>query len=438
MAKTLEGLRDNVFWFNQKMTGNKIANHLHDISIILSENGSSLSQAQNEKNLGQILSHSVSSVPYYYGLRQFSTLDDFPVVEKQIIRTAYNSFRSLSFKDADLFTAVTSGSTGTPFRIYQDKNKKLRNYADTLYFAGLAGYEPGQKLIYLKIWVSEKMKNRLVYRLQNMVPVDVIHFNDREIEKLIADMKSDRSTFSLLGYASALELICQYLDRTGHGPVKANVKSVIGISESLNDYTIQSFKKYFGVPAVSRYSNLENGIIAQQTPDSSGRFLVNTASYHVEILKMDSDERAVDGEPGRIVVTDLFNYAMPMIRYDTGDVGSIIKDASAPGRKYLATVEGRKLDLLYDTRGNLVSSYIVYKNMWQYTEIDQYQLIQERGKEYTFKINCRDAFTREDQLVSEFKTYLGKDADFKIEYVSEIPLLASGKRKKIVNNYIKS
>ncbi len=153
---------------------------------------------------------------------------------------------------------------------------------------------------------------------------------------------------------------------------------------------------------------------------------------------MDSDEQAEDGEPGRIVVTDLFNYAMPMIRYDTGDIGSMITDASSPGKKYLATVEGRKLDLLYDTGGNLVSSYIVYKNMWQYTEIDQYQLIQEGEKEYTFKINCRDTFTRQEQLVKEFKTYLGQDADFSIEYVSEIPLLSSGKRKKIVNNYIKS
>ncbi len=45
---------------------------------------------------------------------------------------------------------------------------------------------------------------------------------------------------------------------------------------------------------------------------------------------------------------------------------------------------------------------------------------------------------REEELISEFKTYLGEDATFSIEYVSEIPLLASGKRKKIVNNYIRS
>ena len=196
-------------------------------------------------------------------------------------------------------------------------------------------------------------------------------------------------------------------------------------------------EKYFGVPVHSRYSNLENGIIAQQEAGSKGRFLINTASYHVEILKMDSDQNAGEGELGRIVITDLFNRAMPMIRYDTGDIGAMECDPGNESKRYLSTVEGRKLDLLYDTGGALISSYLVYKNMWQYPEIDQYQLVQESADQYTFRINTRGSFEKERQLVDEFKSFLGQDADFRLEYVSEIPLLASGKRRKIVNNYIK-
>jgi phenylacetate-CoA ligase len=73
--------------------------------------------------------------------------------------------------------------------------------------------------------------------------------------------------------------------------------------------------------------------------------------------------------------------------------------------------------------------------MWQYTEIRQYQLIQNGEKEYLFKINVGETFERETQLVEEFKAYLGDDAVFQIEYVKEIPLLDSGKRRKLVNNY---
>lgn len=73
--------------------------------------------------------------------------------------------------------------------------------------------------------------------------------------------------------------------------------------------------------------------------------------------------------------------------------------------------------------------------MWQYTEIEQYQLVQYGPKNYLFKINISKPFSRKDQLEQEFIKYLGADADFKIEFVDEIPLLASGKRKKIVNTF---
>lgn len=336
-----------------------------------------------------------------------------------------------------MFSVTTSGSTGTPFQTYQDPIKRARNSADTIYFAGKAGYQIGSRLIYLKIWVREKMRKKSSYWLQNMIPVDVIHLNDTEIAGLLKQMEAKSSEYGILGYASALELICKYLDRIEAAPVKARVNSVISMSESLNDYTRTTMEKYFRVPAVSRYSNLENGIIAQQETNGQGRFLINTASYRVEILKTDSDEPAGEGQTGRIVVTDLFNRVMPMIRYDTGDIGSLESDPLNKSLQYLSNVEGRKLDLLYDTSGALISSYLVYKNMWQYPEIDQYQLIQEGAKQYTFKINVSSTFYKEKELSAEFIHFLGPDADFRIEYVSEIPLLASGKRRKIVNLYIK-
>jgi phenylacetate-CoA ligase len=56
-------------------------------------------------------------------------------------------------------------------------------------------------------------------------------------------------------------------------------------------------------------------------------------------------------------------------------------------------------------------------------------------KEYLFKININGPFKRETELIKEFKIYLGSDAQFVVEYVNEIPLLDSGKRKKIVNLY---
>ncbi|MBK8547875.1 MAG: hypothetical protein IPL63_11015 [Saprospiraceae bacterium] len=71
--------------------------------------------------------------------------------------------------------------------------------------------------------------------------------------------------------------------------------------------------------------------------------------------------------------------------------------------------------------------------MWKYKEIDQYQLTQTGEKNYTLKISTTSDFLRNDEILNEYKSYLGNDANIKIQIVNEIPLLASGKRRKVVH-----
>ncbi len=429
-----EKIRSNSFWIKDFLTGSQVRRHLKEIRSSLTSSDIVSLKTQNENKIRELIKHTISNCNFYFRFKGAELISDFPVINKTLIKENQDSFIARNIRRKDMISITTSGSTGTPFKTFHDIKKKARNYADTLFFAEMAGYELGHRLVYLKIWVKQKMRSRQQYWLQNIVPVDVIHFNEREIGRLLKILESDKSTFSVIGYASVLEEICKYLDKRNYGQVRSNIRSMIAISETLNEYTRASILRYFRVPVVSRYSNLENGIIAQQKiHDNSHRYLINTASYYVEILKIDSDTPAEDGELGRIVVTDLYNYALPMIRYDTGDIGAMDCDPLNSERKYLKTVEGRKLDLLYDTAGNLISSFLVYKNMWQYTEINQYQLIQESDREYTFRINATVQFKKEEKLIAEFKEFLGKDASLRVEYVSEIPLLSSGKRKKIVS-----
>ncbi|MES2847881.1 MAG: CoF synthetase [Bacteroidota bacterium] len=434
MRKITETGREKIFWLFDTLKGAAIRRHYADIAMLL-EGLQEATGTLKQQKLSSLVKHAVATTSFYQQYKNYSSLNHFPVISKTIIRENFESFVSAAFTKEQQIPTVTSGSTGTPFKVLHHADKKKRNSADTMYFAQKAGYRIGDKLMYMKIWSANNKKATLPGIMQNMVPVDVITFNDKEVSALIKQMESDNSNFAFLGYSSALELICQWLEKTNHGKVKAKLSSAISMSETLNDHTKNTIEKYFGVPVYSRYSNLENGILAQQVPGSANRYLINTASYVLEIFKIDEDVPADAGELGRIVVTDLYNYAMPMIRYDTGDIGILSKDKDAAGNSYLDVVEGRKLDLLYATDGTLVSSYIVYKNMWQYTEILQYQLVQYGPKDYLFKINMEGTFTQEEKLIQEFKQYLGADANFTVEYVDEIPLLASGKRKKIANTY---
>jgi len=418
-------VRKLLFTLSDAFRGSSIQKHYKEVRHALD------TPAIREQALKNLLAHASRQVPFYSKMPP--DIHVFPIVNKSTIRSNFPDFQAKNHAGKPRITMTTSGSTGTPFTVNQDLNKKARNHADTLYFGELAGYQLGNRLYYLKIWAKQKMASPWMYKLQNIVPVDVIDLDERSIHKLVQEMESGNDRVSILGYVSALEHFIRYADKHSISRINSNIVSVITMSEGLSAETKQRLEALFGCPVVSRYSNLENGIIAQQERNSD-LFLVNTASYYVEVFHSERDELVSDGSMGRIVVTDLFNYAMPMIRYDTGDFGVLTQK---DGRTFLQAVEGRKLDLLYDTNGNLVSSYIMYKNMWQYTEIEQYQLIQTGLKSYEFRINCPDGFQREHQLVDEFRTYLGSDADFQVVYVDEIPLLDSGKRRKTVNLYYK-
>src|SRR5690606_7662677 len=143
----------------------------------------------------------------------------------------------------------------------------------------------------------------------------------------------DPSPKNILGYPSFYEELCNYLDGMEKAPQIKRVNTVISFAESLKDSERNRMGKYFDAPVIERYSNQENGILAQQAGDASNTYMLNWASYYFEILKIESDQHVEKGELGRIVVTDLFNFSMPMIRYDTGDTA--VYEETVDGLPYL-------------------------------------------------------------------------------------------------------
>jgi phenylacetate-CoA ligase len=122
-----------------------------------------------------------------------------------------------------------------------------------------------------------------------------------------------------------------------------------------------------------------------------------------------------------------------MIRYDTGDLGQM-GHCTKNGVEYpvLARVEGRKMDMIFDTEGKMTSPYMVY-HILKYPNIKQYQFIQECEKKYLIKLNVSPEFHSGETIKEEFKKHLGPDAEIRLEFVDDIPLLSSGKRKFVIN-----
>ena len=338
-----------------------------------------------------------------------------------------------------LHKVTTSGSTGAPLSIWQDRGKRLRHTAENIYFSELAGSQLGSRLYYLRVWNAMNRKTRVKSCMQNVVMVDADNLCVEGLESFLETLSKDTSTKSLLAFSSTLEALSLVVkDWKQKCPV--GLKSVISISETLPEGARIILEKGFNCPVISRYSNMENGFLAQQCGDKSGEYHINTASFIIELLHPENNELVKPGELGRIVVTDLFNYAMPIIRYDTGDM-AVFSNSSNCGKRgpVFTTVAGRRVDYIYDTQGHMLSPHVITNTMWKYSEvIKQFQFIQNGQNDYLMKLNCsRATFDKETELLTDIRNYTGLDAKILIEYIDEIPLLASGKRRKVVNNFIK-
>jgi phenylacetate-CoA ligase len=426
----LNKIRKNTFWVKDALLGGRVSSHFSELEDYYSS--ADKKESVSCDKLTEIIEYAIKNTSFYSEYKNVS-VEELPVVNKNLIRSSSKKFFSGEFNDKQRIPMTTSGSTGTPFTVYQSKEKKYRNTADTIYFASLGGYKLGERLYYYKIWSDYNRKSTILRWMQNIIAIDVLNLN-KNLASIINRIKKNKNPIHFLGYVSAIDTLCKYLKNNNLTLSDVKINSVITMSESLDRYTQKAGEKYFGCKVLGRYSNIENGILAQQTLASSEEYVINSASYYLEIMDMEKDVVLPYGNLGRIVVTDFYNRAMPLLRYDTGDVG-IMEEKFIDGSKklVLSQIEGRKLDQIYNTKGELISSYIVYKNMWKYTEIEQYQLIQKDERKYEFKISMKGDFQREEQLIREFVSYLGKDANFKVKYVHEIPLLNSGKRKKVIN-----
>lgn len=433
----LEFIRRIAFWFLDFVKGRPIWKHYQDIKYI---NENLHSQGVRDKlnaELNNLLAHSLKTVPYYSKLNPDSTIADFPVIDKSIFRDNFNLFESASFKSKQNYKVTTSGSTGNPFSIYHDTNKRFRNSADTIYFSSKLGYKVGDRLYYLRLWDKQYGRSKLLSGVQNMIPISVDELDDQNIERFLIQLQRDKSTMHILSYVSALHSICKHLDNKKAEKLNCRIKSIIGVAEGLNDYVKMSVQKYFNTEIVSRYSNSENGILAQQTTGNT-YFEINHASYYMEILDLNKDVPAAIGQTGRIVITDLYNFCMPLIRYDTGDVGKFTKINDRYGQRLvLAEIEGRKMDMFTNTKGEYISSHIIH-HILQYNAIDQFQFIEEENNEYIIKLKVTDDFdyNEEKSIIAQYKEYFGDNASIRVEYVRDIPLLASGKRKLVINRAV--
>lgn len=417
-------LREN-FWKKDAENGRIIGAQYDEIKTAL--NAADLSWVQEK--FKEIKQHAIWQTDYY---KNYTVDDVFPVMDKITLIENYTACTAKSGYNKPLHVSSTSGSTGTPFSVIQDYKKRNRTIADLKVFGELCDYPSHERMVFFRI-ISEKLhRTPEQENEENIYYIDSSNLSGSALETMYFALleKKPRIVFS---YSSTLVKLAEYISERKLSTSTFSMKSVLTGGEGISENDRMFLSEIFGCKVYRRYSDMELGILGQDMGDG-GSYILNWGSYYFECLRLNSDDPAENGEIGRIVITDLFNYAFPMIRYDTGDLGAM--GIGSNGLPCLTEIHGRVRDCIYSVSGDLISPAKIFVTMWGAEYIKQWQFIQEGKTEYILKLNCTQKTTFTD-LIQKIKGVLGEEANIKICLVDEIPVASSNKRRAVICNYKK-
>ncbi len=424
-------LRRHLLWTADWLRGSPFRKHLRDIEFAF--NHPEKYDAVRRQRLAELLKHACSTTKYYSRFSDHKSLSDFSVLNKTTLKRCYDDFISNKYDQNFLPTTRTSGSYGLPFTYYMSNEKHNRRFAEILYFNGWAGYRPGMRFAQ----VRPKNFSRLYKLLNNSITINPYIINEEWLCRQRNVLLTQNVEF-LIAYPGALLQIAAYCESRGDTPEKFRLRGIVCSAEGLTPGAREKFNSVFGCPVFDRYAAQELGVIAHESV-THDNYYVNFASHYFELLAFDKDEPVKPGEPGRVVITDLFSHAMPLVRYETGDSAELDMDTKGdPYIPKIKSIHGRILELIYKPNGD----YVNWAALFDVIDLDpeltgsifQYQFIQNSRNAYTIKLCVKPSFDQEVRLLSKYQDLLGDNAKIMVEYVDSIPPLASGKRPIIINN----
>jgi phenylacetate-CoA ligase len=207
-----------------------------------------------------------------------------------------------------------------------------------------------------------------------------------------------------------------------------NLRHVRTLGEQVDRRVRDLCAERWGVPVHDLYSAQEVGCIALQCSDHE-HYHVSSESVLVEILRADGSPCAL-GEVGRVVVTPLHNFAMPLIRYAIGDYASWGEACSCGrGLPVLSQVHGRSRNMLVLPDGRRVWPRLSELRYADVLPVTQFQVIQKSLTRLVVRlVSSRPGTTKEeDHLRALIASRIGHDFEMAFEYPAAIQRSAGGK-----------
>lgn len=307
------------------------------------------------KKLIELHDYAKANVPYYERVlfENIFGLDDLkktPFLEKDALREKSKDLISIKPKGS-VRSKTTGGSTGAAVTIYKNNYAMAKELAATWRGYSWAGIEIGD--LQARFWgvpfdKKSRLRARLVDWVTNRIRLSAFSFSDADIANYVILLNKKKPVY-FYGYVSMIKQFADYLDKN-NVTLDFKLQAVITTSEVLSESDRIFFERIFKCKVFNEYGCGEIGTIAHEC--EHGKMHITAENMIVEIV----DSKGVvvpHGVSGEIVVTDLTNYSMPLIRYKMRDFGVIDPAPCVCGRSLpvLKEVHGREYDLLLNSRG---------------------------------------------------------------------------------------
>lgn len=410
-------------------------------------------EARQWEALRTMLSHAYATVPFYRerfyqaGVRpeEIQSLADYqqlPVLTKADIRERGSALLSWQFRREDLHRKETSGSTGVPLVIHVDDDSHQWKRACTLRADEWSGWRFGEPVA--RLWGSpDHLKRGWRGRLRNSLLeratcLDTLRIDESAFAAFIEQLRQKPPSL-LFGHAHSVYLFAEFLHQQGDCDLRP--RGIITTAMVLHQWQRRRIEEVFQCKVTNRYGCEEVSLIACECEQHDGLH-INADSLFVEVVR--DGRPALPGEPGSVVITDLTNRAMPLIRYQVGDVAVLSSRRCRCGRglPLLEQLEGREADYVTTSNGDLISGISLTDHFaCRIPGVVQLQIIQESVDYFRFRIVRGGDFgpaslERMRALVLE---RFGPGVGYECQFVDRIPQEPSGKYRfcisKVPNSF---
>jgi phenylacetate-CoA ligase len=392
----------------------------------------------------KMLRHAQRSVPYYnevvrptgrcFGEEPLTFLSNFPILTKDIIRQNFDRLKSSDLSRRRWTYNSSGGSTGEPIDLIQDRY--FTDYQMALQFLSYnwAGRELGEPGVH--VWGSWRdilnhksaVSKRILDRLTNDRFFNAFMMTPDKMRAYLAELNQNPPRL-IIAYAQSIYELVQFAEKEGI-PTRPQV-AIMTSAGTLHPWMREKIEAAFQCRVFNRYGSREVGDIASECEAHAGLHVFPSGNY-VEIVD-DQGHPLPNGEEGNILVTNLYNYAMPLIRYYIGDRGVLSRsDRCACGRQgqILERISGRNVEMFRKKDGTLVDglffNHFLYYKEW----VQKFQVVQKDYERVVFKIQKTEKNYQDwelEEIRQKTRVVMGDGCEVSFEFVDDIPPSRSGK-----------